>query len=633
MTAERGRWSRRAKGRGRQASGGRAAIIVAAGLMDAVGLTAVPSPPARGELAGFVAVDGVRLRDAAGPVRFVSFNVPNLLVIEDAFGVGRPSPWRWPDAFELHDAFASLRQMGGTVTRSYVITVRRTDGDMGDFVHVRGPGDFNEEAFLAMDRMLAAANRVGVRVIVPLVDNWKWQGGAAEYAGFRNRPAEAFWTDPDVIADFKETIRYVLRRRNTVTGVRYADDPAILGWETGNELDSPPAWTREIAATIKSLDPNHLVIDGNSLRGVPAASLSEPLVDVVTTHQYPSDQPMAEQVRAAAATAAGRKPFFVGEAGFVPFDELRAVVDQVVASEAAGVLLWSLRYRNRDGGFYWHSEPNNLGRYKAFHWPGFPSGDAYDETAVMELVRQAAHAVRGLQVPPLPCPTTPPAMLPLTDVAAISWQGVAGATHYRLERAASESGPWVTVAERVREDRHPYRPLFADETATVGMPNWYRVSAVNGSGESPPSLAAGPVVPTSRVFIDEFDDLDRAAVCSPGVEIVTDNPRSVQEDLSRANLPPGGRIRYALSAGVVSVRLLAFAERADQRLDVLVDRNGTMESIPVVCEAGSEASGDYGYRVPLTVTAELEGAMAFEIAVPAGAAVQLSRLEVRETTP
>ena len=29
---------------------------------------------------------------------------------------------------------------------------------------------------------------------------------------------------------------YVLNRRNTITGVRYGDDPCVLAWETGNEL-------------------------------------------------------------------------------------------------------------------------------------------------------------------------------------------------------------------------------------------------------------------------------------------------------------------------------------------------------------------------------------------------------------
>ncbi len=611
---------------------------LAAALLAAI-LTA---GPAAAELAGFVTVEGTRLRDADGPLRFVSFNTPNLLVIEDAYGPGRASPWRWPDAFELGDAFQTLRQMGATVTRSYVITVRRDDSEMGEFVHVRGPGDFNEEAFEAMDRMLAAANEAGVRVIVPLVDNWKWQGGAPQYAGFRGKAPEAFWTDPEVIADFKRTIGFVLRRRNTITGIRYADDPAILGWETGNELDSPPAWTREIAATIHELDPNHLVIDGNSLRGVPAASLDEPLIDVVTTHHYPSSQPMADEVARAIAAAAGRKPYFVGEAGFVPLAEMLPIVRQVVASEAAGVLLWSLRFRNRDGGFYWHSEPANQGRYKAYHWPGFPSGDPYEEAAVMRLVRLAAHRIRGLPSRPLPLPPAPE-MLPCDDVAAISWRGVAGATRYRVERAvaarmdernaAAAAGPWEVIAAEAREDRHPYQPLVADETAPLDRAVWYRVAANNETGASEPSEPVGPILPRQRVFVDEFDDLARVAEHSPEVEIVTANARAAREDRSRASLPPAARLRYRFPAEVASVRLLAFAEEADQPLEIAVGPPGDPQALAALRVIGGPVGGDYGYLVPLELTAPAAGGTELTISVPSGQPVQLSRLEVRLAGP
>lgn len=590
-------------------------------------LVALICPSLRGELAGFVSAAGTRLRDDQGPLRFVSFNVPNLLVIEDAFGFGRSTPWRWPDDFELTDAFRSLRQMGATVARSYVITVRRDDSDMGAFVHVRGPGDFNEEAFRAMDRMLAAANREGVRVIVPLVDNWTWQGGAPQYAGFRGRPPDAFWTDQEVINDFKQTIAFVLTRRNTITGLRYADDPAIFGWETGNELDSPPGWTREIAATIKSLDPNHLVIDGNSLHGVPAASLADPLVDVVTTHHYPSDRPMAESVAEAIAAAAGRKPFFVGEAGFVPLAEIRDVVERVVASDAAGVLLWSLRYRSRDGGFYWHSEPNNLGRFKAYHWPGFPSGVAYDEVAVMGLVRQAAHAIRGRPLAALPCPGAP-VMLPSDDAGAISWRGSTGATHYSLERGPTAAGPWEVISTDAREERHQYRPLYADELVPVGQACWYRAIAVNESGQSPASPPMGPVLMKHRPFVDEFDNLDRVASASADVVIVTDNPRAAQEDASRALLPPGSRIAYALPSGAQSLRLLFFTKDPDQPLNLLSIDQGIQQQIRGTRTVRRTTGGDYGYLTPILFSAECMNATELEIAIPSGAAVQLSRLEL-----
>ena len=75
--------------------------------------------------------------------------------------------------------------------------------------HVLGPGQFNEEAFRELDLAFKIANEQGIRLIIPLVDNWAWQGGRAEYAGFRGKTKDDFWTDPQLIADFKETIRFI----------------------------------------------------------------------------------------------------------------------------------------------------------------------------------------------------------------------------------------------------------------------------------------------------------------------------------------------------------------------------------------------------------------------------------------
>ena len=49
------------------------------------------------------------------------------------------------------------------------------------------PGKFNEDAFRTLDQVLDVANRTGVRLIIPFVDNWSWWGGRAEYAGFRGK--------------------------------------------------------------------------------------------------------------------------------------------------------------------------------------------------------------------------------------------------------------------------------------------------------------------------------------------------------------------------------------------------------------------------------------------------------------
>ena len=65
-----------------------------------------------------------------------------------------------------------------------------------------------------------------------------------ELAAFRGKSPGDVWTDPELIGDYKNIITYVLNRKNTVTGVRYRNDKAILAWETGNELHPTAAWTR-----------------------------------------------------------------------------------------------------------------------------------------------------------------------------------------------------------------------------------------------------------------------------------------------------------------------------------------------------------------------------------------------------
>ena len=106
-----------------------------------------------------------------------------------------------------------------------------------------------------------------------------------------------------------------------------------------------------------------------------------PEVDIVTTHHYPrKGKTFAEIIRANWELAKGKKPYIEGEFGFVSTPLMAETMKAIMDSGMSGGLLWSLRFRNRDGGFYWHSEPGLGGdKYKAFHWPGSPIGDDYDE--------------------------------------------------------------------------------------------------------------------------------------------------------------------------------------------------------------------------------------------------------------
>ena len=200
---------------------------------------------------------------------------------------------------------------------------------------------------------------------------------------------------------------------------------------------------------------------------------------------------MIAHIVESAKMAKGKKPYHLGEFGFLSTAALSAVMDTVRDQKLAGALLWSLRYRTRDGGFYWHHEPAGGDYFKAYHWPGFEIGEQYDERGLMRLVRENAFAIRGMKLPPLKEPE-PPHLLTVTGGGQMTWQGTVGAACYDVQRAEAAKGPWTTVGTGVSEAQVQYRPLFVDESARPGRAYYYRVIARNHSGASKPSNVGGP---------------------------------------------------------------------------------------------------------------------------------------------
>jgi hypothetical protein len=486
-------------------------FLISAGLI----LLLVNSASAQNDMSRFITRSGDKLMEGSNEYRFISVNIPNLHLIEDNMAFEATNEWRFPDEFEINDVLNSVKQMGGRATRMYVISICRREGSNAIPCHVIKPGQFNEEAFRALDKLLEVANRVGVRVIIPLVDNWKWWGGIEQYADWRAKPAESFWTDPEVIADFKKTVEHIVNRRNTFTGTLYKDDKAILAWETGNEINPPYSWTKQIAAYLKSLDTNHLVWDGFYIgnREIQPEALDDPNIDIVSSHHYPgpnkSGAVIVGDIKRFRREIAGKKVYIVGEFGFMPTVDVRGLLDAIISESVSGGMLWSLRSHNRDGGFYWHSEPAGAGLFKAYHYPGFTTGNDYDETAVLTLLRTKAFAIRGLSPPALEKPTAP-VLLPARSPAAITWQGSAGAERYDVERATGPKGPWIVAGKDIDDTWVQYRPLFSDESAEIGRAYYYRVRAKNEAGISPVSNVVGPLTAADRVVVDELQDFSKS---------------------------------------------------------------------------------------------------------------------------
>ncbi len=510
-------------------------------LIVSIACAEISSPQPDSRFKTFVYARGDKLMDENGEFRFISFNVPCLHYNEDNMPFAEMNPWRLPDEFEINDALESVRQMGGQVARIYTLSVRRPGEDPNIPRHVTGAGQFNDEAYKSLDMTLAIANRKGIRIIFPFIDNARWWGGIEACAAFRGKTREDFWTDPNLFEDYKAIVNSVVNRTNSITGVKYRDDKAILAWETGNELICPPEWTVKAAAYIKSIDKNHLVMDGYHLTPVRDLSLQDKNIDIVTTHHYPimfrvviSPAEMIEQIKKTAALARGKKAYFVGEFGFIPTKDVESLLDAVMDEKISGVLIWSLRFHNRDGGFYWHSEPYGGDIYKAYHWPGFASGNAFDETNAF-----IPDASKGLRNPKYACagPIEKPAapvLLDIKDVAAISWQGSAGAPATPSKELRSQNGPWQIAGRDISDADFQYRPLFNDTGVEIGKSYYYRVTAKNSAGESKPSNIVGPVSVTCKTLVDEMQDFKLISNREGALSLETKEARKFKEDISPA---------------------------------------------------------------------------------------------------
>jgi mannan endo-1,4-beta-mannosidase len=584
----------------------------------------------------FVYARGDKLMDETGEFRFISFNVPCLHYDEDNMPFTEMNPWRLPDEFEINDALESVRQMGGRVARIYTLSVRRPGEDPNIPRHVIGPGKFNDEAYKSLDMTLAVANQKGIRIIFPFIDNARWWGGIEACAAFRGKTREDFWTDPNLFEDYKALVNSVVNRTNSITGVKYRDDKAILAWETGNELICPPEWTVKAAAYIKSIDRNHLVMDGFHLTPVRDLSLQDKNIDIVTTHHYPvmfkipiSPAEMIEQIKKSAALARGKKAYFVGEFGFIPTKDVESLLDAVRDEKISGVLIWSLRFHNTDGGFYSHSEPYGGDKYKAYHWPGFTSGDSFDETNVLSLMRRKAFELRNIPVPVIEKPAAP-VLLDIKDVAAVSWQGSAGASGYTVERAESQNGPWQIAGDNISDAEFQYRPLFNDTGVEIGKNYFYRVTAQNSAGESKPSNIAGPVSVTCKTLTDEMQNFKLISNREGTLSIETKEARKFKEDIHRLKGVKGSSVIYKVEPPIVSWKVYSFFPQTVSDFNFYESADGH-EFKPVKLSRHDyfTGKGDYNYCLPVLYTGTGIGDDTQYLKIEYTGEAQISRVEIK----
>lgn len=475
--------------------------------------------------------------------RFASFNVPNLLLTEDRgsksdtlFGipicnayVANPTidsngyargdnciipktdeadlnsdrSWLVPTVLEQEDAILSIKGANGRVIRTYTM-------GFGNRHHFTSPTGTYEPAFRAMDNAIALAAKHGVRLIIPFINNHN--GGDAtgpelfgDYTlmcAFRGLKPSAFYTSRTLIDDLKRMISYTLNRVNTVTGVRYGDDPAILAWELGNELGGesgaipPVAWTLEIATHFKTLAPRTLVMDGtygfqNLPNRIPKEVMQSRYIDIIGNHYFYGDSDLTRIASHADFVTRNKKVFIVSEFGF-GLDLAKKIYTAALNNrKVTGAMIWSFRFHARDGGHYVHQEWNGFFSYHApglAYFSGFNDGD---DQNMAQTVRGFGLQMQGLSTSTA-FPTPAPVRAPAGTISPrnLRWFGSSWAGSYVVSRKVG-TGSFQFLANVV--DNKPFGIALFSDPVPAGVYSYMIVPvSVDGKQNAQSPLVLGP---------------------------------------------------------------------------------------------------------------------------------------------
>ena len=174
---------------------------------------------------------------------------------------------------------------------------------------------FQPDVLKGLDIVLAEMGKRGMKAVIFISNNWEWSGGFQQYLIWNRlvpkdqETRKLTWDEQrDIVSKFyscgrckegyNRQLSLLVERKNTVTGKRYSEDPAIMAWELANEPRPMrpyanadyKAWVSDAASLIKSKDKNHLVTIGHEgFMGTENLQLFEDIhadnnVDYLTIH-------------------------------------------------------------------------------------------------------------------------------------------------------------------------------------------------------------------------------------------------------------------------------------------------------------------------------------------------------------
>jgi len=187
----------------------------------------------------------------------------------------------------------------------------------------RAPGVVDDSLLQGLDFLLAEMAKRDMHAVLYLGNYWEWSGGFSQYNVWTgDKPVDpedttqgwsafmdfsaTFYANPKAMQMFRDYVRSIIARKNTVNGRVYSADPTIMSWQLVNEprpgrgepgeknLPLFYKWIDETSMYIHSLDTNHLVNAGSEgTHGTLAseeyylAAYNTPHIDYLNLHLWP----------------------------------------------------------------------------------------------------------------------------------------------------------------------------------------------------------------------------------------------------------------------------------------------------------------------------------------------------------
>lgn len=278
---------------------------------------AVPALAASPKQSGFVRVEGTRFVIDGKPYRFAGANF--------WYGAYLGAPDATGDRARLRAELDQLKAAG--IDNLRVLAMSEASGFKRGVrpAFMARPGEYDERLLQGLDYLLAEMARRDMKAVLYLNNFWQWSGGMAQYVnwatgepladpdasgdwnGFMQYSAR-FYALPEAQRWYRDAIRKLIERRNSINGIEYANDPTVMSWQLANEprpggenggrahFAAYRAWIDDTAGFIRKLAPKQLVSTGSegswgSLRDddlflVAHASHN---IDYLTVHLWPSN--------------------------------------------------------------------------------------------------------------------------------------------------------------------------------------------------------------------------------------------------------------------------------------------------------------------------------------------------------